>query len=371
MFLDRPKTQSKIRELIRNDEDIAIAVAYWGDGAVESLAIDKVNKNINIVCSLRAGATNPSVIEKLIALEHVEIRHLDGLHSKLYMSNSRAIIGSSNASSNGLSLSNSDIDISFDANWYEANYLITDPSHVQDALKWFKMVWRKSREINDIDMSKAKRQWKLQRKNRFSGNLITDESAWSLEQLKRNSSILENRAIFVEHQEWANSPTADKLAKQELSNQGIPDDTIQTNYNWTYENKKNSDVEYDLEAYYLFLTTGPLGGNLSIDMGKFIDQPFIQKGNTSVWIYRMIEEIPLDAENKFSICVEIKNAIVRRKMEILQKGTSIKAFFGLASSRLGERIAGIFDIRLIWPSCASPVQASSLLFRSGVGFRAH
>ncbi len=77
-----------------------------------------------------------------------------------------------------------------------------------------------------------------------------------------------------------------------------------------------------------------------------------------------------DAETRLSSQLNRENSRTRPN-NLNRQGTSIKAFFGLASSRLGERIAGIFDIRLIWPSCASPVQASSLLFRSGVGFRAH
>lgn len=317
MFLDKKETLSKIREVILEDEDPLIAVAYWGDRAIESLGIDKASKNIDIVCSLRAGATNPDVIEKLLSLEHIRIRHLDGLHSKLYLSKSRAIIGSSNASSNGLSLSDSEIHSSMNDAWFEANYLFTKDSHVQNARNWFRGVWEKSHLITDSDISKAKSQWKLKRKNRYAAILQSNDDEWSLSRLRESRSLLEDREIFVIHQVWGESPNASKLAKQELRERRIPAASIEKDYNWTYEIGKDSNTRYDPNAVYIFLTTGPKGGGLEIEIAKFIEEPHVRVKNTSVWIYMVKDNILLDSENRFSLSSEVAKAIGKGKKTII------------------------------------------------------
>lgn len=48
------------------------------------------------------GGTNPSELEALGAPKNKNLRHLPGLHAKVYLSHDGLITGSANASNNGI-----------------------------------------------------------------------------------------------------------------------------------------------------------------------------------------------------------------------------------------------------------------------------
>ena len=65
---------SMIRKILEDAsaDQIRIAVAFWGNGAVESLRLNEfINGNRNwslakVVCNLRTGGSNPSEVERLV-----------------------------------------------------------------------------------------------------------------------------------------------------------------------------------------------------------------------------------------------------------------------------------------------------------------
>ena len=105
-FLDsRNLIAQKIADLLQNSRDVHCIVAFWGKGAPE--LFDDMNderlRRVKVVCNLTAGGTNPSVIQELLKRK-ISVRHNSTLHSKVYWTDRGVIVGSANASANGLSL---------------------------------------------------------------------------------------------------------------------------------------------------------------------------------------------------------------------------------------------------------------------------
>ncbi len=83
--------------------DRRCAVAFWGMGADGLLGVaDEGCGPVRIVCDLSMGGSNPDALRALGAPDEPAIRHRDGLHAKVYMSDRGAVVGSANASDNGL-----------------------------------------------------------------------------------------------------------------------------------------------------------------------------------------------------------------------------------------------------------------------------
>ena len=134
-----------------------IAVAYWGRGAAAELKIHRGNCD-RIICNLKSGACDPSEIEAIIN-NQINIRTHDKLHAKVYLANDAAIVGSTNASTNGLAMSDR-----FSA-WREANVVVRDDSDILKDIKvWFEEIWNDSRSITAEDIAEAKELWLKRRK---------------------------------------------------------------------------------------------------------------------------------------------------------------------------------------------------------------
>jgi hypothetical protein len=79
-----------------------MAVAFWGDGATKGLGLDKKRGEVaTVICNLKSGGTNPNEIRELWKA-NINPLQCDKLHGKVYLFDDCVIIGSSNASSNGL-----------------------------------------------------------------------------------------------------------------------------------------------------------------------------------------------------------------------------------------------------------------------------
>ena len=98
--------EREIKNLLSTCSRARLAVAYWGSGAVARLGLDAVDTrtvDIEITCDLRSGACNPKEIDKLIKLFGPDrVRTRDGLHAKAWITDAGCVLGSSNASANGL-----------------------------------------------------------------------------------------------------------------------------------------------------------------------------------------------------------------------------------------------------------------------------
>jgi len=105
-FLERGTILESIRSLCTDDNsEKCLAVAYWGRGSTDALGLNS-DSNVKVVLDIEAGGTNPRELKYLrdrIGAENISVR--GGLHAKVYATANAAIIGSANASGNGLSFS--------------------------------------------------------------------------------------------------------------------------------------------------------------------------------------------------------------------------------------------------------------------------
>lgn len=152
-------TKNKIKQIFQDTQNIYLAVAFWGKGSSD--VIKKVkNKKIKIICNLESGATNPYEIIKIGKLNGFKnIRSIKNLHAKVYCTDKKLILGSSNFSANGLSLEGDETN-----KLIEANLLVDDTEIVNQTKNWFNNLWRNAREVNISYCEKYKSKWIENRK---------------------------------------------------------------------------------------------------------------------------------------------------------------------------------------------------------------
>jgi len=160
IFLNEVGALAKIREMFGRAGQAKIAVAFWGRGAAQALGLDRPDLEAEIICNLDSGACNPSEIEKLRGLRpHIAVRSDPRLHGKLYWTPSGVVIGSSNASTNGLAVEDGL------AGWAEANIFSDDPKLTEAALGWFNARKEGSYEITDAHLCLAEQIWSQRAKS--------------------------------------------------------------------------------------------------------------------------------------------------------------------------------------------------------------
>ena len=112
---------------------------------------------IRIVCNLTSGGTNPRVIEKLLS-KGFGVKHSSILHSKVYWTNRGVVVGSANASANGLSLESAEQD-----GWLEAAIHSNRPADIEAVGNYVDEIWNASDEVTEQDLENAKKKWKNRR----------------------------------------------------------------------------------------------------------------------------------------------------------------------------------------------------------------
>ena len=134
-----------IRKLLEEAEWAMIAVAYWGIGATDKLIPRSLDGSKTVIaCDFMSGACNPKEIATLID----RVGKLTGgigkgkpfagvgkqakLHAKVWITDKAAIIGSSNASSNGLGEEGAALLRSIEANLY-----VDDRATLNALENWF------------------------------------------------------------------------------------------------------------------------------------------------------------------------------------------------------------------------------------------
>lgn len=145
-------------KLSEDSQFIDVAVAFWGRGATNNLKlIPRRCAKLRLICNIDSGACDPSEIE-LIQAAKIAIKTHRNLHAKVYMTNAGLIVGSANASTNGLSIS-----ASSSSNWKEANIVTDDLGVLSTARSWFEEMWKAGRDITADDIKKARDLWKKRR----------------------------------------------------------------------------------------------------------------------------------------------------------------------------------------------------------------
>ena len=165
-----------------------------------------------IICNLESGATNPYTIKDIMNNKsntniNYEVRSNRFLHAKVFLGNKSVIVGSANASCNGLNFENREL-----LGWHEAGVVFFDEDQILKTQKWFDELWKDKEtiKITDEAIKFAIKRWKNRRNNRqffLRKNL--------LETLKNNPQTLKDRDIYIVMYEEEPSKEAE-LAYQEL-----------------------------------------------------------------------------------------------------------------------------------------------------------
>lgn len=196
--------QQDLARWVRNEKShLDIAVAFWGTGAVEQLGLDDSKKSYRILLDLTSGGSNPKVVAQLMKLRPKLVRCVDRLHAKAFIGKSEAVIGSANASANGLGAEGSEA-----THWCELGLATKAPSDVAAAQAWFKTQWGRSKSITPRMLADAEAMWKKRQKGRpqagaSSVDLLTAATA--------DPSAFKNRGYYVTVSTEKLGPEAEKV----------------------------------------------------------------------------------------------------------------------------------------------------------------
>jgi len=154
-LLRESEVAPQFRKLRKTSDETMLAVPFWGKGAIKTLGL-RSRQNVRVICNLGSGACNPHVIADLKKLKGVEVRTHPRLHAKIYATKNFSIVGSSNASTNGLTVEGEAL-----KGWIEANVLSDDPELVQSTLDLFDEIWRsdETKNVSRAALLEAQTAW--------------------------------------------------------------------------------------------------------------------------------------------------------------------------------------------------------------------
>lgn len=203
------QTKKQIEQIIKESAEIKLAVAFWGYGSSETIKKAK-NKKVKIICNLESGATNPYEIikiGKLIGFKN--IRSVKNLHAKVYLTDKKLILGSSNFSANGLSLEGDETN-----KLIEANVLIDSQLIIKQTSLWFDSLWKDAKVVDVKYCQKFIPKWAKRRVISDGQNLEPD----FFKAYEKGVYNDENIYIIVDIGGFtpAEEKVGDKLAKETL-----------------------------------------------------------------------------------------------------------------------------------------------------------
>ncbi|NKF26473.1 hypothetical protein HER21_08410 [Pseudomonas sp. BGM005] len=213
--------------LIQNQQELAlwvreskgpldIAVAFWGEGSISALGLDQSQRNVRILLDLSAGATNPSVVRKLLESHPAKIRCVPRLHAKTYISENELVVGSANASANRLGIEGHAA-----SQWIELGILSNDTTAVEHAKSWFADLWSIAQPV-DVDsdwFKQVEADWIARQKSRP----LPDTQADSLIAAAiKNPEAFKGRRWFVAVDIHAMSTKGSRALTEKSQAQGRP-----------------------------------------------------------------------------------------------------------------------------------------------------
>ncbi len=168
-FLAEDEILVAIGEVLERTETADLAVAYWGRGAATEIGLDQSRAKVRVVCDLFSGACCPDEIKRLIGRLNTEVRCLAGLHAKVWLTPSQIIVGSANASANGLGFMGREL-----RGNQEACILTDDTYIINKSQQWFERIWSMSAIVDEKDLEIARLRWNERRSQRFSSMIINN-----------------------------------------------------------------------------------------------------------------------------------------------------------------------------------------------------
>jgi hypothetical protein len=169
-----------LQRALASASEASVAIAFWGAGAAASLFKGWDGRPLRILCNLAHGGTNPDAIRELQKLTGAEVRQLSNLHAKVVVTDTQVIVGSANASANGLGFEGGEL-----TGWRELG-VVSREEHVRaDAAAWFAEQWQAAQDITTADLLVASVRWKARRRVRIqpaaAGTLLEQTSESQLD----------------------------------------------------------------------------------------------------------------------------------------------------------------------------------------------
>ncbi len=175
-----------IRTTIASSESSSIAVPYWGGRVVQALGLEgNLKGRVQILCNLPSGSCDPVIINDLMA-RGASVRSLSSLHAKAYIGSELAVVGSANASTEGLGLRR-------DAGWNEACVAVTSRTSLAELDRWFATLWHDAADLSDRRVARLLLESAALRYNRRNDGEAID----LLETLRNYPEDLRNAKLFV------------------------------------------------------------------------------------------------------------------------------------------------------------------------------
>lgn len=192
-FLDRFLAAQEIRRQIVRSDGARLTVAFWGTGAIEELGLaERIDRPTTVICNLRTGGTNPDVIREILALAEKSegrwvVRHDDRLHAKVYLFDEVAIVGSSNASANGLAFEGAEL-----SGWTEANILVDEERVLEEIRAWSGGVKGEAVMESDLEFAQMARE-----RSRSALTLPSSRASSLMEAMRSNPEMFVNVPAFL------------------------------------------------------------------------------------------------------------------------------------------------------------------------------
>ncbi len=160
-FLADGQILQAVRQLADSNKELLAAVAFWGRGAGQKTGITERTAPTRILCDLLSGACNPDEI-RLLQKKGAEVKYRPQLHAKVWLNGDQVVVGSANASMNGLGFQTAGSNI-------EAAVYFCDKAMANEARKWFKREWSKAQAVDENLLQRAQNSWN---RKQNTGNAI-------------------------------------------------------------------------------------------------------------------------------------------------------------------------------------------------------
>lgn len=161
-FFSREPLWTELKTLVHESQErLWMAVAYWGKGAESKLRLKQAPESFRLICDLRSGSCNPETIKSIWKKRPDSVKYLDGLHAKVYLGDSTAIVGSANASAAGTGWEGDEADY-----LTEAAVKIEDVQTVNVIVEWMNDLWSKAEPLDDKVLKVAIQTWNKRRRGR-------------------------------------------------------------------------------------------------------------------------------------------------------------------------------------------------------------
>jgi len=145
-FIAGSKLTNEMRRLAGSRVQTKIAIAYWGEKALQLLKLTPSRSNLQVLCCLKGGKSAPQVIRKF----GKRAKQNNRLHAKVIWTPTEAIVGSANASSNGMpEEENAAVGL------IEAGLLIDDQKQLSKISAWFDNAYGLANSITPCDLKAA------------------------------------------------------------------------------------------------------------------------------------------------------------------------------------------------------------------------